>query len=128
MADRGQLSVAKVLGIWLAIGLGAGVLGGLEILVSSGGNVGLSLAMVGVGVLIGLLTGIIYALLYRNRLSRRSVSMAPQDWLLVAAVILLSMASRIVRLSGGPGPVHALLLGLAFIPLVALLRRRRERH
>ena len=122
-----RLSVWKVLAIWLAFGLAFGLLGGVELYVASGGDIGVSLTMVGVGLVIGLAVGTIYAVVYRNRPPWKRAPLTRQDWLLVAAVLLLSTAGRIVRLSGAPEVAYLPLTGLAFIPLVALLRRRRER-
>lgn len=122
-----RLSVWKVLATWLAFGLAFGLLAGVELYVASGGDIGVSLTMVGVGLVIGLAVGTIYAVVYRNRPPSKRVPLTRQDWLLVAAVLLLSMAGRIVRLSGAPEVAYLPLTGLAFIPLVALLRRRRER-
>ncbi|MBW3549231.1 MAG: hypothetical protein KY452_14005, partial [Actinobacteria bacterium] len=98
----------------------------LEIFVASGGDVGVSLTMVGVGSVIGLVVGTIYAVVYRNRPRSKRVPLTRQVWLLVAAVLLLSMAGRIVRL-GAPEMAYVPLTALALVPLVALLRRRRER-
>ena len=122
-----RLSGWKLLATWLAFGLGLGLLGALEIFVASGGDIGVSLTMVGVGLVIGLVVGTIYAVVYRNRPPAKRVPLTRQDWLLVGAVLLLSMAGRILRLSGAPEVAYVPLTGLAFIPLVALVRRRRER-
>lgn len=122
-----RLSGRKILATWLAFGLAFGLLAGVELYVASGGDIGVSLTMVGVGLVIGLAVGTIYAVVYRNRPPSKRVPLTRQDWLLVAAVLLLSMAGRIVRLSGAPEVAYLPLTGLAFIPLVALLRRRRER-
>ena len=66
MGHGGGLTKPKVLAIWLAIGSGLGVIGGLEVLVVTEGDVFRSLAVVGLGVLVGLVTGLLYTLVHRK--------------------------------------------------------------
>jgi hypothetical protein len=60
------LTRAKAIAIWLPIGAGAGVIGGLELYVVTEGDVLRSLAVVALGVLVGLVTGLLYTLVHRK--------------------------------------------------------------
>jgi hypothetical protein len=62
----GKLTKAKAFAIWLAIGSGAGVIGGLELYVFTEGDVLRSLAGAALGVLVGLVTGLLYILVHRK--------------------------------------------------------------
>lgn len=117
---------AKILATWLLIGLALGVLGGLETLVTTEGDVGLGLMVVALGLVIGLVTGLLYAVVHRDEvLPQQGESRMRRKVLLVAVGTSLLMAASIVRVSDGPVLFRAVLIGLAAIPLVALLRLRK---
>jgi VIT1/CCC1 family predicted Fe2+/Mn2+ transporter len=57
----------KVIAVWVGIGLGLGILGAVETFITSEGNMRLSLTMVGLGLILGLVTGLLYSLVHRDR-------------------------------------------------------------
>ena len=61
-----ELSTRRIFAMWLAFGLGLGLLAGAQVFIGTGGKVLRSLVLVGFGLLIGLIIAMIYAVLLRK--------------------------------------------------------------
>lgn len=125
MGHGGGLTKPKVLAIWLAIGSGAGVIGGLQLYVATDGNVLRSLAGVGLGVLVGLVTGLLYTLVHRKDFSTHQGFPMWQRLLFLLAVVALSTAAGFVRALDGPVLLEWLLLAFGAIVLIIIMLRMR---
>jgi hypothetical protein len=61
------MPIHKVIAVWVGIGFGLGILGPVETFITSAGNMRLTQTMVGLGLVVGLVTGLLYSLVHRDR-------------------------------------------------------------
>lgn len=67
VTPKGRLSTSKLFLMWLAWGLGLGLLAGVQVYVATDGKILRSLALVGVGLVVGCLIATVYAIVLRSR-------------------------------------------------------------
>lgn len=125
MSSQTGASGWRTILIWLAFGFAGGLIGGLEVYLVSDGDVLWSLAVVGLGLVLGLLIGIIFAVFFSDRPITRETLSVPKVGLLVAFTTSLVVA-HIIWISGAPLIVYLLFMTLALILFIALLRLGRR--
>ena len=124
MSSQTGASGWSMISIWLAFGLAGGLIGGLEVYLVSDGDVHWTLAIVGLGLVLGLLIGIIFTVFFSGRPITRAPLSASKLRLLLAFTTLV-VSAHIAWISGGP-LIYVLLMALSLIPFVALLRLGRR--
>ena len=125
MSSQTGASGWRMISIWLAFGCAGGLIGGLEVYLVSDGDVFWSLAVVGLGLVLGLLIGIIFAVFFSDRPITREKFSVSKSSVLLAFAISLVMA-HVTWISGGPLIVYVLFMAPALILFIAFLRSGRR--
>ncbi len=123
------MSAREVMAACMLLGLGLGVLGGINLMVANDGNFRVGLLGIAIGLSVGFAGGIMRVTYLRYSSPSTSAPLlkdvAAQAQRIV--VIALAVVSGLVRAAGGPPLIYLPLLGGSLVLLTFVLVRGRNR-
>ncbi len=123
------MSAREVMAAYMLLGLGLGLLGGINLMVANDGNLRVGLLGIAIGLSVGFAGGIM-RVIYLRYSSPSSSAPLPKDVPAQAqrtVVIALAVVSGLVRAAGGPPLIYLPLLGGSLVLLTFVLVRGRNR-
>ncbi len=124
------MSAREVMAAYMLLGLGLGVLGGINLMVANDGNFRVGLLGIAIGLSVGFAGDIIRVIYLRYSSPSTTSAPLPKDVPAQAqriVVIALAVVSGLVRAAGGPPLIYLPLLGGSLVLLTFVLVRGRNR-
>ncbi len=123
------MSAREVMAAYMLLGLGLGVLGGINLMVANDGNFRVGLLGIAIGLSVGFAGGIIRVIYLRYSSPSPSASLPTNVPAQAQRIVVIALAvvSGLVRAAGGPPLIYLPLLGGSLVLLTFVLVRGRNR-